>query len=61
MLGKATTVFQLAFLLLAVACVAWHKDVVLLDPLLYLVVLLTVASGFHYLYRGFDRLNVGQV
>lgn len=61
LLGKATTVFQLAFLLLAVGCVAWDKDMRLLDPLLYLVVLLTVASGFHYLYRGFARLNVGHI
>ncbi len=61
LLGKGTTVFQLAYLLLAVACVARQMDMHLLDPLLYLVVLLTVVSGFHYLYRGFARLNVGPV
>jgi cardiolipin synthase len=61
LLGKGTTVFQLTYLLLAVGCVAWQADMRLLDPLLYLVVLLTVASGFHYLYRGFTHLNVGSV
>jgi cardiolipin synthase (CMP-forming) len=60
LLGKGTTVFQLAYLLLAVAFIARRMDMHLLDPLLYLVVLLTVASGSHYLYRGFSRLNVGQ-
>ena len=48
-----------SYLLLAVACVARQMDMRLLDPLLYLVVLLTVASGSHYLYRGFARLNTG--
>lgn len=61
LLGKTTTVFQLVFLLMAVGCVAWGREMRLLDPLLYLVMLLTVASGFHYLYRGFARLNAGQV
>jgi cardiolipin synthase len=61
LLGKGTTVFQLAYLLLAVVCVAQQMDMRLLDPLLYLVVLLTVTSGSHYLYRGFARLNVGQI
>ncbi len=61
LLGKGTTVFQLTYLVLAVGCVARHMDLRLLDPLLYLVVIMTVTSGLHYLYRGFARLNVGQV
>lgn len=60
-LGKGTTVFQLAYLLLAVVFVSRQMDMRLLDPLLYSTVLLTVASGFHYLYRGFARMNVGQI
>ncbi|MSR23905.1 MAG: CDP-alcohol phosphatidyltransferase family protein, partial [Nitrospiraceae bacterium] len=60
LLGKGTTVFQLTYLLLAVVFVSRQMDMHLLDPLLYSAVLLTVASGFHYLYRGFARLNVGQ-
>jgi cardiolipin synthase (CMP-forming) len=61
LLGKGTTVFQLAYLLLAVIFVSRQMDMRLLDPLLYSTVLLTVASGSHYLYRGFARLNVGQI
>jgi len=61
LLGKGTTVFQLAYLLLAVVFVSRHMDMRLLDPLLYSAVMLTVASGAHYLYRGFARMNVGQI
>lgn len=60
-LGKGTTAVQLIYLLLTVVCTARQVDCHVLDPLLYLVVMLTVASGFHYLYRGFSRLNIGQV
>jgi cardiolipin synthase (CMP-forming) len=60
LLGKGTTVFQLAYLLLAVVFVSRQMDMHLLDPLLYSAVMLTVASGSHYLYRGFARMNVGQ-
>jgi cardiolipin synthase len=61
MLGKGTTVLQLAYLVFAVVLVSRQMDVRLLQPLLYLMVTLTSASGFHYLYRGFSRLNAGQV
>lgn len=61
LLGKGTTVFQLAYLLLAVVFVSRQMDMRLLDPLLYSAVMLTVASGSHYLYRGFARMNVGQI
>lgn len=60
-LGKGTTAVQLIYLLFAVVCLARQVDRHVLDPLLYVVVVLTVASGFHYLYRGFSRLNIGQV
>ncbi len=61
MLGKGTTVLQLAYLVLVVVLVSRQMDVRLLQPLLYLMVALTSASGVHYLYRGFSRLNAGQV
>lgn len=61
MLGKGTTVLQLAYLVLVVVLVSRQMDVQLLQPLLYLMVGLTAASGSHYLYRGFARLNAGQV
>jgi len=61
MLGKGTTVLQLAYLVLVVVLVSRQMDVRLLQPLLYLMVGLTAISGFHYLYRGFTRLNAGQI
>ncbi len=61
MLGKGTTVLQLAYLVLVVVLVSRQMDVRVLQPLLYLMVALTSASGCHYLYRGFSRLNAGQV
>jgi len=59
-LGKGTTAVQLIYLSLAVMCTARQVDRHLLDPLLYLAVLLTVTSGVHYVYRGFFRLNIRQ-
>lgn len=61
LLGKGTTVLQLIYLVLAVAVVSRQIDIQLLQPVLYLMVGLTVMSGAHYLYRGFARLNTGQV
>jgi cardiolipin synthase len=60
LLGKGTTATQFLYLLLAIACAARQWDRHLLDPLLYLAVVLTVSSGLHYLYRGLSGLNIGQ-
>jgi len=60
-LGKGTTFFQLAYLILVVVLTSRHMDVGTIQPLLYFMVALTAASGFHYLYRGFVRVNMGQV
>jgi cardiolipin synthase len=60
LLGKGTTLFQLAYLVLVVTLTARHMDLRLLQPLLYLVVGFTVLSGFHYLYRGFTRVSAGE-
>ncbi len=57
LLGKSTTVFQLIYLILVVFF-SWRGiELALLDPLLYAAVLLTLCSGFHYLYRGFGALG----
>jgi cardiolipin synthase len=56
-LGKGTTLFQLSYIVLVVVLTSREMDLRLLQPLLYLVVGLTVMSGFHYLYRGFSHLN----
>jgi len=51
-LGKGTTLAQLSYVVLALLLVYLQKDVRQLIPLLTLVVVLTVASGLHYVYRG---------
>lgn len=57
LLGKSTTVFQLIYLILVVFF-SWRGiELALLHPLLYTAVLLTLCSGFHYLYRGFGALG----
>lgn len=49
--GKATTLFQLAYLLLVVTLASRRMDLQVLAPLLYLMVGVTTFSGGHYLYR----------
>ncbi len=60
MLGKGTTVSQLAYLILVVLLVSQQKDPHLVQPLLYIMVALTLLSGLHYLYRGYLRLGAGE-
>lgn len=60
LLGKGTTLFQLAYLILAVVLTARQMDLRLLQPLLYVMVCLTIMSGFHYLYRGFTHVSAGE-
>jgi cardiolipin synthase (CMP-forming) len=60
LLGKGTTLFQLSYIILVVVLTSHHMDLRLIQPLLYLMVILTVVSGFHYLYRGFSSLNAGE-
>ncbi len=60
LLGKGTTLFQLSYLILVVVLTSRQMDLRLIQPLLYLMVCLTVMSGFHYLYRGFTHLSTGE-
>jgi cardiolipin synthase len=60
LLGKGTTLFQLSYLILAVLLTSRQMDLKLIQPLLYLMVGLTVMSGFHYLYRGVTNLSAGE-
>ena len=54
-LGKGTTLFQLAYVGLVVFT-AWQRSPQkVLFPLLLVMVTFTLASGFHYLYRGYCR------
>jgi cardiolipin synthase len=56
-LGKGTTLFQLAYIILAVFLVSRQMDLGVLRPLLYMMVALTLTSGFHYLYRGYVHVS----
>lgn len=60
LLGKGTTLFQLAYIIVVVVLASHDMDPRLIQPLLYLMVGSTVLSGLHYLYRGFNRLNAGE-
>jgi len=51
-LGKGTTLVQLSYLVLALALIAFQKDVRQLMPLLVLMLTLTIVSGLQYVYRG---------
>lgn len=54
-LGKGTTLFQLGYVGFVIFT-AWHgSHQKTLFPLLLLMVAFTLASGFHYLYRGYRR------
>ena len=56
-LGKGTTLFQIFYIFSVVVLTSRQMDLRLLQPLLYVMVGLTVMSGFQYLYRGFSHLN----
>jgi len=56
-LGKATTVFQSAYIILVLALSSRQFDPALLTPLLYTMSILTVVSGLHYIVRGVSKMN----
>ena len=56
-LGKATTVFQLVYIILVLAFFSYQVDSVLLTPLLYTMSILTVASGLHYILRSVHTIS----
>ena len=59
-LGKATTLFQVIYIILVLAFISQGLDPVLLLPLLSMMSLLTVLSGLHYIVRGVSQLNSSQ-
>lgn len=58
-LGKGTTLSQLAYILLVVFLSSRQIDLSVIQPVLYVMVTLTLLSGFHYLYRGYRHANAG--
>jgi len=59
-LGKATTLFQVCYGILVLACVARDVDTAWLFPLLSVMSLLTVLSGLQYLVRGISHLHASE-
>ncbi|MEC4675166.1 MAG: CDP-alcohol phosphatidyltransferase family protein, partial [Nitrospirota bacterium] len=57
LLGKATTLFQLSYIILVLTLAARGLDSTLLLPLLLTMSVLTVVSGLHYIYRGVTSMN----
>ena len=53
LLGKGTTLCQLTYVLLVVTMIWRGVKIGALFPLLVVMVAFTLASGFHYLYRGY--------
>lgn len=58
--GKATTLLQLAYVILLLFFSSSQMDLRLLEPLLYSMAGLTLISGFHYLYRGIVQTNTSK-
>ncbi len=59
-LGKGTTLIQLATLVAVVFFASRRLDLSTLDPLLYLMGGVTLTSGLHYLSRGYVRITSSQ-
>jgi cardiolipin synthase (CMP-forming) len=56
-LGKGTTLLQLTYILLVVLMKWRGIGLSMLTPLLIVMVVFTLASGLHYLYRGYRHTN----
>ncbi len=59
-LGKGTTLVQLATLVTIVFCASRRYELSTLDPLLFTMGGVTLLSGQHYLYRGYIHITTGQ-
>jgi cardiolipin synthase len=59
-LGKGTTLVQLATLVAVVFFASRRYDLSTLDPLLYALGGVTLLSGLHYLYRGYVHVTAVQ-
>ena len=57
LLGKTTTFLQLVLVVLALVMVTGLGAVPYFDHAVWIVAVVTVISGLHYLYRGIRRMN----
>lgn len=56
-LGKGTTFLQLCYVVLVIFLSSRHMEHEILTPLLFGMIIFTVSSGFHYLYRGYRHAS----
>ena len=56
-LGKATTFLQLVYVILILSLVVLDRHTNFEQPFVFGMLLLTVTSGLHYIYRGIRPLN----
>jgi cardiolipin synthase len=56
-LGKATTFFQLVYVILILSLVVLNKHTNFEQAFVFGIFLLTVTSGLHYIYRGIRPVN----
>ena len=57
LLGKVTTMFQLVYIILVLVLFSYQFDPASLNPLLYAMSILTVASGLHYILRSVHTIS----
>jgi len=56
-LGKSTTFAQICYVIATMLFVTGRVPIALVEPFLWVMVVLTVGSGTHYLFRGIQYLN----
>ncbi|MBI5182280.1 MAG: CDP-alcohol phosphatidyltransferase family protein [Nitrospirae bacterium] len=57
LIGKATTLCQIFYILLILLFLVLGKDVAVLSPVLWIMIGLTIASGVHYIYLWFKVIK----
>jgi len=57
LLGKGTTLAQICYVIAVMLHVTGQVPDFLVDPVLWVMVALTMGSGVHYLLRGVQHLN----
>ena len=56
-LGKGTTLAQLIYIIMVMLTATGYIQVKVIHPMLFVMVIVTVSSGVHYVYRGIVNLN----
>lgn len=60
-LGKGTTLAQICYVVAVILQATGRLPDMLVSPFLFIMVVLTVGSGVHYLMRGIQYVNAGNV